>query len=114
VPVELALLLLGEPAVGIDARSVLDLGLLHRYLEIVALARRVTDRHERRLGAEEAGVDQRPLGLVALRIEVDLVDRPDLVSVAVDEVRTAPVAHLLLCRHRDASFPPPCAGLFSV
>src|ERR687897_727383 len=92
VGVELGLLLLGELAVGVvDLRSVLDLRL--REWDSNALAGRLSilDRDERQLRAEQSRPDGRPLGLVGVLVAEQLLDRPDLVSVGVDELAPAPV-----------------------
>src|SRR3954469_14703397 len=89
VPVEVGLLLLGELAVRIDLRRVLDLRLLERHLQPALGLGGVADRHEGLLGPEQAGADERPLRLAGLRVEVDLFDGADLAAVVVAEVLTA-------------------------
>jgi hypothetical protein len=61
VAVELGLLCLRELAVGIDAGGVLDLLLAKRHGHRAFALTRVAQRHEGALGAEQAGVHQRPL-----------------------------------------------------
>jgi hypothetical protein len=80
VGVERRLVLLGELAVGLHLRGVLDLRLLERDPDLVVVRARVGDRHERGLRTEHAGMDERPLGLLGLLVEVDLLDLADLVS----------------------------------
>src|SRR3712207_7991303 len=52
--------------------------------------RRPGERHEVRLRPEQAGVDESPLGPSGLLVEVDLLQRSDLVAVAPDHVTAAP------------------------
>src|SRR3954453_18670081 len=68
-------------------------------LQVVAGGRRVLDRHEAHVRAEDPGLDGDPLGLAALAVEVDVLDLADLVAVAVDERSSAPGLDVLECRH---------------
>jgi len=61
VLVQVALLVLGELAVGVDLGGVLDLVLAVGRRHLLAVAASVLERHERGLAAEHPGVDQRPL-----------------------------------------------------
>src|SRR4051794_19459331 len=95
-----ALLLLGRQlAVGVEVRRVLDLALLVRQAHRVALGRGLLDRDEAHVGAEEPGLDRRPLGLAGLTVEVDVLDRADLVAVAVDGLHPTPGLNVLKRRH---------------
>jgi hypothetical protein len=85
VLIQRRLVLLGELAVGVHVRSVLDLRLLVGHAQGAAVLAGFLERHERRLGTEEAGVHQRPLGLVGLRVEIDLLDLAELVAITVIE-----------------------------
>jgi hypothetical protein len=88
---ELLLLLLGELAVGLDARGVPDLGLAHRHLDVLAGRLGAVQRNEGVLGPEEAGADQRPFGVAARVVIVDLADLADLLALGVDERSTSVV-----------------------
>ena len=87
---ELDLVALGELSVRLDAGGALHLLVGNRHLHVFALRRRASQRHERPLGAEQPGVYARPLGLVALVVEVQLVDLADLLTVPVDHRTIAP------------------------
>src|SRR5215217_9463935 len=101
---ELLLLLLGQVAVRVHVGGVLDQLLLVRDLDLVAAGGGLGDGHEGRPGAEEPGVDQGPLGLAGLVVDVDGVDVADAVAVAVDHRPALPatdrvhVYHKLLLR----------------
>src|SRR3954447_4091716 len=75
VLIEPLLLGLRELTVGIDVGRVLDVALLERHLDAVTRRVGLLQRHERALAAEQAGLHQRPLGLIRLGVEVDLLDR---------------------------------------
>jgi hypothetical protein len=79
-------LLLGlrQVLVGVDPRGVLDQLLVVGHLDVVAGLGGLDQGHEAGLGAEQAGVDQRPLGLAGLVVQVDGVDGADAVAVPVD------------------------------
>ena len=99
VPVQLSLLPLRELAVGVDARGVLDLRLLERNGHLSLRRSGVPQWDEGGLAAEQAGLDQRPLRLVRVGVEVDLLDLPDLVAVAVAQLVTAPAEDFLARLH---------------
>src|SRR5215212_3998464 len=86
------LLLFGQVAVGVHGGGVLDPLLVERDLDLVAGGGGLGDRHEAGLGPEQAGVDQGPLGLAGLVIEVDGVDVADAVAVTVDHGGALPAA----------------------
>jgi len=69
--VEGALLLVGELAVGVDRRRVLDpvLGVLD--LDVLPRGLGARKRNEVRLRPEEARVDQPPFGLTRVGVDVD-------------------------------------------
>jgi len=100
IAIELALLALGELTVGVDLGGVLDGRLLERHPELAVGFSSVAYRHERALGAEHAGVDQRPLGLVGLSVEIDLLDLADLVAVGVAEGLPAELQNPVLLETR--------------
>src|SRR5215212_840904 len=101
---ELLLLLLGQVAVRVHVGGVLDQLLLVRDLDLVAAGGGLGDGHKGRAGAEQAGVDQDPLRLAGLVIDVDGVDLADAVAVPVDHRPALPatdrvnVYHWLLLR----------------
>src|SRR4051794_37132744 len=97
VVVEPALFLVGQAPVGVDARRVLDLRLLVRDAHAVAGRAGVGDRDEGLLRAEQPGGDDGPFGLVRLLVEVDLLDRADLVAVVVDQGAAAPALDVFAC-----------------
>jgi hypothetical protein len=99
VGVQRRLVLLGELAVGLHLRRVLDLLLAVGRDDVVPVVLGVLERHERGLAAEHAGVDQRPLRPVGLGIEVDLLDLAELVAVGVDRGAAAPLDHFGCTRH---------------
>ena len=72
-----------EVLVGVLTRSVLDLGLRVRQVEVIALNPGALERNEGFGGAEQAGVDRHPGRLTGLVVEVDLAHGADLVAVAV-------------------------------
>src|SRR4051794_37407615 len=76
------LLLLGELALGLDARRGLDLVLEHGNPDVLALRGRAGERHERPLAPEQAGVHRGPLWAFALVVEVERVDLANLLAVA--------------------------------
>jgi hypothetical protein len=67
----------------------LDLVLAERHRQAALVRRRVRKGDERALSAEEAGLHQRPLGPLGLLVEVDLLDVPNLASVAVVQLLAA-------------------------
>jgi hypothetical protein len=89
VAVEPGLLLLRELPVGIDLGRVLDGVLVERDADALVANAGVLDRDERALGPEQPRVDERPLGLVRLGVEVDLLDRADLLSIRAPQVLAA-------------------------
>jgi hypothetical protein len=93
------LLVAGQVTVLLDVGGVLHEVLVERHGHAVVRPARVRDRHEGRPRAEEAGVDERPLGLARLVVEVDRVDLPDLVAVGADERLALPVLNVLRRRH---------------
>src|SRR4051812_43373557 len=99
VLVERLLLRLRELPVRVDVGRVLDVALLERHLHAVAGRVGLLQRHEGALAAEQAGLHQRPLGLIGLGVEVDLLDRPDLLPVVVEELLAPPLQHVLGRRH---------------
>ena len=64
-----------ELPVRVDVRRVLDVRLLERDLHPVTRRVGLLQRHEGALAAEQPGLDERPLGLVGVGVEVDLLDR---------------------------------------
>src|SRR3954451_25237873 len=98
-------LLLGlrELTVGVDVGRVLDVALLERHLDAVTRRVGLLQWHEGALAAEQAGLHQRPLGLIRLGIEVDLLDRPDLLTIVVEELLAPPLQHVLRRRHDRSS-----------
>ena len=90
--VETGLLFLGEFAVGVGVGGVLDLLLVVGHSHANVIVPGVRDRDEGHLRAEQPGLDRKPLGLAGVGVHVDLVDRADLVSVAVDGVAAAHAA----------------------
>src|SRR5215212_4115490 len=89
---ELLLLLLGQVAVRVHVGGVLDPLLLVGHLELVAVGGGLGDGHEGRAGAEQPGVDQGPLRLAGLVVDVDGVDVADAVAVTVDHRPALPAA----------------------
>src|SRR3712207_4367963 len=96
--VERGLLLLRELAVGLCVGGVLDLVLRVRDPDVAVGFRRVGDRDERDLGAEQARLDGEPFGPVGVGVEVDLFDRADLLAVGIDGGLAAP-GEGLICVH---------------
>ena len=94
VLVEVLFLVARERAVGVDVGRVLDLvlGVAQPHFTVGEL--RIADRDERRPRAEQAGADRHPFRLLTAAIEVDLIDRADLVAVGVDGLRTAPLLNV--------------------
>src|SRR3954453_19604894 len=107
VLVELPLLRLRQLLIGIDLRRVLDLVLLVLHAQRVVLRARAAQRHERRLAAEQPGLDERPLGLARLLVQVDLLNRADLVATGVDHIGAAQLGDAL---RRHSHLPPPPVG----
>src|SRR3954463_1069771 len=103
VLVEGLLLGLGELPVGVDVGRVLDVALLERHLDAVTRRVGLLQRHEGALATEQAGLHQRPLGLIRLGVEVDLLDRPDLLTIVVEELLAPPLQHVLRRRHDRSS-----------
>jgi hypothetical protein len=99
VLVQRALLGLGELAVGLDVRRILDVRLRVRDAHAALLRRRLRQRHERALAAEQPGLDERPLRLLGLLVDVDLIDGADLVAVGVQEILALPLGDGLRIRH---------------
>src|SRR5829696_5515338 len=90
---ELLLLLFGQVAVRIHVGGVLDPLLLERHLDVVAGGAGLGDRHKGRPGAEEPGVDQGPLRLAGLVVDIDGVDLADAVAVTINHGRALPVTN---------------------
>jgi hypothetical protein len=80
-----ALLGLGQLVVDLDAGRVLDRLLVNYHTHVLAAGRRPPQRHKALLGSQQPGMYERPLRLAALPVAVDLVDRADLLAVAIDE-----------------------------
>src|SRR5215218_4237769 len=89
---QLLLLGLRQMLVGVDPGGVLDQLLLVGDLDLVAGAAGLGQGDEAGLGPEQAGVDQGPLGLAGLVVDVDGVDGADLVAVSVDQGGALPAA----------------------
>ena len=87
----LFVLVLGEIVVRLDFRGVLYLVPRDRDRDVLALRGGSSERHEGALGAEQAGVKSRPLGLVGLLIGVQVGDLADLFAVAADKRSAVPV-----------------------
>jgi len=85
VAVELGLLLLGEVAVLVDPRRVLDPVLGHVDHQLVALHTGGGQRHEALLGAEQAGAHRHPLRLTGRVVQVHLGDLADLLAAAIPD-----------------------------
>jgi hypothetical protein len=96
VAIQLGLVGLGEAPVGVHLRRVLDRRLVVRDAQRAVLVAGIAQRHERALAAEQTRLDQRPLGLVGLLVEVDLLDRADLVAVVVVQILAAQLQHAVL------------------
>src|SRR5215216_2517313 len=90
VAVQLSLVVLGEGPVGRHDGGVLDLLLVVGDLDAVTGVLGLGERHEGGLGAEQAAGDRGPLGLAGLVVEVDGVDRAELVAGWVDHGPTLP------------------------
>src|SRR5215218_6154837 len=105
------LLLFGQVAVGVHGGGVLDPLLLERHLDVVAAGGGLGDRHKGRAGAEEPGVDQGPLRLAGLVVDVDGVDLADAVAVTVDHGAALPAADGVDVGHVRSL---PCRGLAAV
>ena len=90
VAVQLGLVVLGQAPVGPHGWGARDLVLVVGHLDAVTGGLGLGERHEDDLGGEQAGVDQGPLGLAGLVIEVDGVDRAELVAGRVDHGPTLP------------------------
>src|SRR5215210_6745456 len=98
--VELGLLLLGELAVRIvDARRVLDLRLRERHPHVLACGLCTLDRDKGQLRSEHAGAHHGPFRRLRVLVAEQLLERPDLVAVGVDDVSTPPVVCLRDLRH---------------
>src|SRR5215218_3516568 len=89
---QLLLLGLRQVLVGVDPGGVLDQLLVVGDLDLVAGAAGLGQRHEAGLGPEQAGVDQGPLRLAGLVVDVDGLDGADLVAVRVDHGLALPAA----------------------
>ena len=98
-----ALLGLGQLVVGLDTGRVLDGLLVDRHTHVLAARGRSPQRHKALLGSQQPGVDERPLRLGALPAAVDLVDRADLLAVAIDERAPAKIVRLGELRHGSSS-----------
>src|SRR5215203_4084992 len=90
VVVQLGLLVLGQLAVGLRAGGVGDLLLVVGHLDAVTHVLGLGEGHEGGLGREQASGDRGPLGLAGLVVEVDGVDRAELVAGRVDHGATLP------------------------
>jgi hypothetical protein len=101
---QLLLFGLRQVPVGIHPRRVLDQLLLIRHLHLIARRGRLGDGHEGRLGAEQPGVDQGPLRLAGLVVDIDGLDGADPVAVAVDQGGALPAPHGVDVRHLPAPF----------
>src|SRR3954447_2151278 len=99
VPVQLALLVLGEVTVGLHARRILHLVLRVGDADRVTLDAGLLQRDEVRGGAEESALHQGKLRLVSVVVDVDLADRPDLVAVLVEQVEPFPGLHVPRVQH---------------
>jgi hypothetical protein len=102
---ELLLLGLREVAVRVDAAGVFDQLLLVGDLDVVASRVGLGQRDEGRLGTEQTGVDQRPLRLAGLVVDIDGLDGADLVAVPVDHGPPLPTANRVDVNHGGSSLP---------
>src|SRR4029453_1054820 len=84
------LLVLGQVAVGLQRGSALDLVLVVGHLDAVAGVLGLGEGHEGDLGREQPAGDRGPLGLAGLVVQVDGVDRAQLVAGRVDHGPTLP------------------------
>ena len=90
VAVQLGLVLLGQLPIRLHGGGVDDLVLVVGHLDTVTQVLGLSEGHEGGLAGEQAGVDQGPLGLAGLVVEVDGVDRAQLVAGRVDHGPTLP------------------------
>src|SRR5215217_3037022 len=90
VAVQLGLVVLGQLAVGLHGGRVLDLLLVVGHLHAVTDVLGLGERHEGGLGGEQAAGDRGPLWLAGLVVEVDGVDRAELVAGRVDHGAALP------------------------
>jgi hypothetical protein len=90
VAVQLGLVVLGQLAAGLHAGGVADLCLLVGHLDGVTGGLGAGEGHEGGRGGEQAAGDGGPLGLAGLVVQVDGVDRAQLVAGRVDHRATLP------------------------
>src|SRR5215211_3185957 len=102
VAVQLSLVVLGEGPVGRHDGGVLDLLLVVGDLDAVTGVLGLGERHEGGLGAEQAAGDRGPLGLAGLVVQVDGVDRAELVAGRVDHGAALPALNGVDVRHTDS------------
>src|SRR5215216_374450 len=101
VAVQLGLLVLGEAPVGPHGGGVLDLLLVVGHLDAVTHGLGLGEGHKGGLGGEQAAGDRGPLGLAGLVVEVDGVDRAELVAGRVDHGAALPALNGVDVRHTD-------------
>jgi hypothetical protein len=99
VAVEDGFLLRRKLLLRINVGSALDMVLVERHPQVVALLLSVPKRDQRLAQPEEAGGHRRPFRALAVGVEVDLLELADLLSVLVDDRAPAPAHDRVDVRH---------------
>src|SRR6478672_1383044 len=100
---QLPLVGLGELAIMVDAGSVLDLIPGYLSADILPIRGSARQRHEIRLGAEQAAGHRRPLRLTGTRVFIDLADLADRLAIAADDRPSLPLVCIRHFRHGPVS-----------
>src|SRR5215216_6069859 len=103
---QLPLLGLGQVLVGVDPWGVLDQLLVVGDADVAVILGGLGEGDEAGFGAEQAGVDQGPLRLAGLVVEVDGVDPADAAAVPVDQGAALPATDGVKVGHLVHSFQP--------
>jgi hypothetical protein len=104
VAVELGLLLRPQPIARLHAGRALYERTVVRHPDLVAVLDRVAQRDEAHARADVGRVEQPPSWLVDLCVVIDVDDRTDLGSAAIQYDAALPPSRDVECRHRVPPF----------
>jgi hypothetical protein len=104
---QLPLFGLRQVLVGVDPGGVFDQLLVIGDTDLLAGLGGLSEGDEAGPGAEQAGVDQRPLGLAGLVVKVDGVDGADAAAVPVDQGAAFPCPDGVNVGHLNSLLPIP-------
>src|SRR4029453_3408821 len=103
---QLPLLVLRQVPVGVDPRGGPDPLLVVGNNDVIGALEGPSEGDEAGLGAEQAGVDQSPLGLPGPVVQVDGIDGADATAIPIQQDAAPPGTNGLSVGHLVRSFQP--------